>query len=173
VYSTHSLTDVQLLVAEMTEKQPNLSLAEMAGELALTEGEVTLALDQTMMTRADGKFAEAILKLLPEWGTVTTIVHSAGSIFEAKAPFPKGKAAHGYYNLMGGKEGQLHGHLRLDLVTDIAFVSKPFRGTESHYIGFYSATGSCVFKVYLGRDKRRQLIPEQIERFNQMKTEFV
>jgi len=173
MYSTHSLTEVQLMVAELTDRQPNLSMAEIAGELSLTEGEVTLALDQTMMTRVDGKFSQAILELLPEWGRVTTIVHSAGSIFEAKAPFPKGKVAHGYYNLMGGKEGQLHGHLRLDLLTDIAFVSKPFRGMESHYIGFYNAAGECGFKVYLGRDKKRQLIAEQVEKFNQTKTEFV
>ncbi len=91
-----------------------------------------------------------------------------GSIFEVKAPFPKGKLARGYYNLMG-KEGELHGHLRLDLVEHIALVSKPFMGQESYFIGFFAAQGECVFKVYLGRDKQRNLYPEQIEKFQQLK----
>lgn len=40
-----------------------------------------------------------------------------------KAPFPKGKDARGYYNLMG-RDGELHGHLKLDNVAGIALVSK-------------------------------------------------
>jgi hypothetical protein len=124
-----------------------------------------------MVTRVAGEHAQVILEQLPEWGSVTTIVHSFGSIFETKANFPKGKQAHGYYNLMG-KEGELHGHLRLDLMEHIALVSKSFRGLESHYIGFFDAQGNCVFKVYLGRDKKRQLFPNQVEAFTQLKKEF-
>ncbi len=30
---------------------------------------------------------------------------------------------------------------------------------------FYSRDGHCMFKVYLGRDAERQLIPAQVERF--------
>ncbi|MGL4837432.1 MAG: ChuX/HutX family heme-like substrate-binding protein, partial [Shewanella sp.] len=51
-------------------------------------------------------------------------------------------------------------------------VSKPFRGMESFYIGFFTAKGECMFKVYLGRDKKRQLFPEQKELFNQLKQEL-
>ena len=68
-----------------------------------------------------------------------------------------------------GKEGELHGHLRLEHVSDIALVSKPFMGQESYFIGFFAVTGECVFKVYLGRDKQRNLFPEQIEKFKLLK----
>jgi putative heme utilization carrier protein HutX len=71
-----------------------------------------------------------------------------------------------------GREGELHGHLRLDLVERIALVSKPFRKTESHYLGFFDQAGECVFKIYLGRDKKRQLFPEQVERFMTLKKDF-
>lgn len=168
-----SVTKQQALesVANMMEEDSNVPVSSMAEELGLNEGEVTFVLPSSMVTPVPGEKAQEILEALPAWGKVTTIVHSFGSIFEYKAPFPKGKVAHGYYNLMG-RDGELHGHLRLDLVQHIALVSKPFRGMESHYIGFYNEAGDCVFKVYLGRDKKRQLFPEQLEKLEQLKKEF-
>ncbi|WP_165312299.1 heme utilization cystosolic carrier protein HutX [Vibrio ziniensis] len=171
MYTTCSETEVQQKVTAALAEDSATPVSTMSEQLGLSEGAITLALPEEMMTRIDGKHAQTILEQLPEWGSVTTIVHSFGSIFETKANFPKGKEAHGYYNLMG-RDGELHGHLRLDLVEHIAFVSKPFRGMESHYIGFFNANGDCVFKVYVGRDKKRQLFPEQVEAFMQMKKEF-
>ncbi|MEZ8990269.1 heme utilization cystosolic carrier protein HutX [Vibrio breoganii] len=168
-----SLTKQQVLeaVATMMENDDAVPVSQMASELNVTEGEITFVLPSSMVTSVPGEKAQQILEALPTWGKVTTIVHSFGSIFEYKAPFPKGKVAHGYYNLMG-REGELHGHLRLDLVEHVALVSKPFRKMASHYIGFYDKAGECVFKVYLGRDKKRQLFPEQIEKLEQLKKEF-
>lgn len=171
MYTTCSETEVKHKVNEALAKDTATPVSEMSHQLGLSEGAITFALPDEMVTRVSGEHAQTILEQLPEWGNVTTIVHSFGSIFESKARFPKGKLAHGYYNLMG-KEGELHGHLRLDLVQHIAFVSKPFRGMESHYIGFFNGEGDCVFKVYVGRDKKRQLLTEQVETFMQMKTEF-
>ncbi|MDG3087614.1 heme utilization cystosolic carrier protein HutX [Vibrio hannami] len=169
MYLSRSFEETSKLVENFVANDPHQALSEMAKQLEMSEGEVTLALPEKMVKRVAGEHAESILTQLPGWGKVTTIIHSFGSIFEAKAPFPKGKNARGYYNLMGGKEGQLHGHLKLDLVEKIAFVSKPFMGAESYYIGFYDKNGGCIFKVYLGRDKKRQLFPEQVEHFNQLK----
>lgn len=163
--------EIKQRVAQYLVQDESTPVSSMVETLALTEGEITLALPEKMMARAEGALAQQILEALPSWGPVTSIVHSAGSIFEVKADFPKGKVAHGYYNLMG-RDGQLHGHLLLDPITDIAFVSKTFRGSESHYIGFFTGQGDCVFKVYLGRDKKRQLFPEQIELFQAMKQEL-
>ncbi|OBT15507.1 HuvX protein [Vibrio sp. UCD-FRSSP16_10] len=167
------LTKQQVLeaVATMMEKDDSVPVSEMSATLNLTEGEVTFVLPSTMLTPLASEHAQAILEALPSWGKVTTIVHSFGSIFEYKAPFPKGKVAHGYYNLMG-REGELHGHLKLDLVKHVAIVSKPFHKMESHFIGFYDEQGECVFKVYLGRNQKRQLFPEQLEKLQQLKKEF-
>ncbi len=137
----------------------------------MTEFDVVAALPQEMVAIAPGEQAQTILESLVGFGPVTTIVHSFGSIFEVKAPFPKGKVARGYYNLMG-REGELHGHLKLDNVKNIALVSKPFMGRESHYFGFFSECGSNIFKVYLGRDEKRELIAEQVTAFRAMQAEL-
>lgn len=170
MFLNKNLQEVQALVKQALAEDPGVNLATFAEEHRLTEGEVTIALPTELVASCVGQHAEAILTQLPEWGNVTTIVHSCGSIFEFKAPFPKGNLDHGYYNIMG-KAG-LHGHLRLDLIEHITFVSKAFHGMQTHYIGFYTDAGECVFKVYLGRDKKRQLLPEQVKNFHQIKQEL-
>lgn len=158
-------------VAQLIEQEPSLLPAAIAEKLGISEYEVVAALPQDMVALVPGEQAQTILESLVGFGPVTTIVHSFGSIFEVKAPFPKGKVARGYYNLMG-KEGELHGHLKLDNVNNIALVSKPFMGSESHYFGFFCEQGNNIFKIYLGRDKKRVLIPEQVATFKQWQQEF-
>lgn len=165
------MNDLHTQVAELLQQEPTLLPAAMAERLGTSELEIVRALPNEMAVIVEGGLAQSILESLVDFGPVTTIVHAFGSIFEVKAPFPKGKTARGYYNLMG-KSGELHGHLKLDNVAAIALVSKPFMGRESHYFGFFSTSGENIFKIYLGRDEKRELFPEQVSRFNTMKIEL-
>ncbi|WP_180762592.1 heme utilization cystosolic carrier protein HutX [Vibrio parahaemolyticus] len=165
------MESIEQQVEVLLEQEPQLLPAAMAERLGVTEFDVVAALLQEMVAISPGEQAQTILESLVGFGPVTTIVHSFGSIFEVKAPFPKGKVARGYYNLMG-REGELHGHLKLDNVKNIALVSKPFMGRESHYFGFFSECGSNIFKVYLGRDEKRELIAEQVTAFRAMQAEL-
>ncbi|EGQ9161166.1 heme utilization cystosolic carrier protein HutX [Vibrio parahaemolyticus] len=167
----NKMESIKQQVEVLLEQEPQLLPAAMAERLGVTEFDVVAALPQEMVAIAPGEQAQTILESLVGFGPVTTIVHSFGSIFEVKAPFPKGKVARGYYNLMG-REGELHGHLKLDNVKNIALVSKPFMGRESHYFGFFSEYGSNIFKVYLGRDEKRELIAEQVTAFRAMQVEL-
>nr|WP_086938055.1 heme utilization cystosolic carrier protein HutX [Thaumasiovibrio occultus] len=171
MYTTCTFDEAKQKVAALLAEQPGLTVTDLAEKADLTEAEACLALPEELVHVTDGKHAEAICTQLTTWGPVTTIVNSFGSIFEVKAPFPKGKTNHGYYNLLS-REG-LNGHLRLDLITHIGFVSKMFHGMETHHIAFFNGEGNCVFRVYLGRDKARNLLPEQVELYQAMKKEFV
>ena len=150
-------------VSELLANDPAQNTLLMAQALGITEGEVIRALPSEMVTLWSGSQSEALLTQLASWGKLTTIVESCGSIFEFKGPMPSGRVARGYYNLMGD-EG-LHGHLKLDDIAHIALLSKPFMGTESHAFVFIANDGRCAFKVYLGRDEKRRLLPEQQQRF--------
>ncbi|MDA0150572.1 heme utilization cystosolic carrier protein HutX [Vibrio sp. LaRot3] len=165
------MQDIHNDVALILEQDPNLLPAAIAERLGVAEFNVVSALPKEMVALASGVDAQAILEGLVDFGPVTTIVQSFGSIFEVKAPFPRGKMARGYYNLMG-TEGQLHGHLRLDNIKNIALVSKPFMGRESHYFGFFCEQGNNIFKIYLGRDDKRQLISAQVEQFKNKQAEL-
>lgn len=159
-------------VCDILEKEPSLLPAEIAAQLSVSEGDVVKSMPANLSSWVDGKHVQTIFETVAEWGPVTAIVHSGGSIFEVKAPFPKGKVAYGYYNLMG-RSGEMHGHLKLENMAAAAFVSKPFRGKESHYIGFFTADGESVFKIYLGRNEKRELFPEQIDAFNKLKEQLL
>lgn len=142
--------------------------AQVAAELNATELEVVLALPAEQLTLLPLTEKDTLLASLPEWGPMTTIIAISGSVFEFKGPFPKGKYAHGYYNLITKGDG-LHGHLKLDDVSTIALISKPFRGSESHSINFFGQQGEVIFKVYLGRDQQRVLLSDQVGRFQALK----
>ncbi|MEZ9819562.1 heme utilization cystosolic carrier protein HutX [Shewanella sp. 10N.286.45.A1] len=150
---------------------PSAMPSQIAAELNVSEFEVVSALPREQLALLPVSEKDALLTSLPEWGNMTTIVSASGSIFEFKGAFPKGKYAHGYYNLITKGDG-LHGHLKLDDISAIALISKPFRGTESHSINFFGPAGEVVFKVYLGRDKKRVLLPEQVARFKALKAEL-
>lgn len=153
-------------VADYLAQNPNAMTLQIAAELNLPEGKVLCALPEEFVRLFPADRAQDILTAISEWGTFTTIIEKEGSIFEIKDRFPSGSFGHGYYNLnMGMDQGAIHGHLKLDNIAQIAFVSLPFRGKESYNIAFVAQTGQTMFKVYLGRDEKRQLFPEQVEKF--------
>ena len=165
------MESIKQQVEMLLEQEPQLLSGAMAKRLGVSEFEVVAALPKQMVGVTSGDQAQSILEGLVGFGPVTTIVQSFGSIFEVMAPFPKGKVAHGYYNLMG-KNGELHGHLNLENVKNVALVSRISKGRESHYFGFFSECGSNIFKIYLGRDKKRELIKEQVTAFRAMQAKL-
>lgn len=157
---------LQQQVADLLAANPNIITLEIAAQLQQPEGNVLCALPAEFVRVFSGERAEEILSSISQWGIFTTIIEKEGCIFEIKDNFPTGMIGRGYYNLnMKGDEGAIHGHLKLDNIAQIAFVSLPFRGKESYNIAFIAHNGQTIFKVYLGRDEQRQLFPEQVAQF--------
>ncbi|GAB2509210.1 heme utilization cystosolic carrier protein HutX [Microbulbifer agarilyticus] len=159
---------MQEKVRELLASEAGFTLEQMAKKLDTSVREIIANLPQEMAALAGSEDVWSLIEELPSWGKVTAIVQNEGSVFEFKGEFPKGSVAHGYYNFMHHKN-PFHGHLLVDGIVEIAFVSKPHRGAESHSMVFLAPSGNCVFKVFLGRDAERKLIPEQVERFKQLK----
>ncbi|UAX43127.1 heme utilization cystosolic carrier protein HutX [Pasteurella canis] len=155
-------------VADYITENPMAITLDIAAHFNQPEGKILCALPDAFVRIFAGIRTEEILNEVSKWGTFTTIIEKEGSIFEIKDRFPTGMIGRGYYNLnMKGDEGALHGHLKLDNIDKIAFVSLPFRGKESYNIAFIANNGQTIFKIYLGRDEERQLFPEQVEKFKQ------
>lgn len=165
------MSSLRAQVAEIIAVNPSQMPGQIAAELGVTEFDVVANLPQEMVTVMPRAELDNLMADLPEWGNMTTIVSVAGSIFEFKGSFPMGKVGHGYYNLVTKGDG-LHGHLKLDNVAEVALVSKPFMGSESHSIQFFDGDGAIVFKIYLGRDRKRVLLADQVERFTALRNQF-
>ncbi|WGL16091.1 heme utilization cystosolic carrier protein HutX [Microbulbifer bruguierae] len=162
---------MQEKVQELLASESGFTLEQMAQQLDTSVREIIANLPSEMASLAASDAVWQLIEELPSWGKVTTIVQNEGSVFEFKGEFPKGSIAHGYYNFMHHKN-PFHGHLLVDGLTEVAFVSKPHRGAESHSMVFLAPSGNCVFKVFLGRDAERKLIPDQIERFKALKQQL-
>lgn len=162
-----ALTD-NTAIASMLADNPKMMPAQIAEEFGISELDVIKQLPKEQVHLLPLEQLDSLFEDLPSWGNVTTIITSSGSIFEVKGDFPKGKYGHGYYNLRSKGDG-LHGHMKFDAITAIGLVSRPFMGQESHAIYLFGQKGEVIFKIYLGRDKKRVLNPEQVERFNALK----
>lgn len=164
------MSSLKSQVAQLLHDNPNLITLEIASQLNVPEGDVLCNLPAQFVRLFSAEHAESIFQTISQWGTFTTIIEKAGSIFEVKDRFPSGMIGRGYYNLnMRGEEGGLHGHIKMDTLREIAFVSLPFRGKESYNIAFIAHSGETIFKVYLGRDEQRNLFPHQVEQFHSFK----
>jgi putative heme utilization carrier protein HutX len=110
-----------------------------------------------------GEQASQLLEKVSEWQNTTTIILHGGSVFEFKGVFPKGELAHGFYNLKGNTG--FEGHLKLGEIACIHFQDKLHRGRESYAFVFTDSSGSCIFKIFVGRDTYGQLYASQKSEF--------
>lgn len=101
------------------------------------------------------------------WGQVTFVVHTKDGVFETKAAIPPGEEGSGYFNIHGNSP--LGGHLKVDRCAAIYFVDRLFFGRRSCSVQFISVEGEAMFKVFVGRDERREMRPEQLALFEALR----
>lgn len=143
-------------------EQPAGVLDYIAKEVGVSPADLISCLPADQATSIAGNMFADVMNEISEWGEITFLVHTDDVILEAKGVVPKGDEAQGMYNLHGKPIG---GHLRIGNCASIAFVSRPLFSSITHSVQFFNHDGGCMFKIYLGRDKDRQLIPEQIAAF--------
>ena len=161
-----SALDLEAIRAALNE-QPDGVLDDIARRHGVPLRVVLDLLPEGAARSAPGaRFAE-IWGDLVEWGPVTFIVHTEDGVFETKASLPPGSEARGYFNIHG--ESPLGGHLRIARCAAIYFVDRPFFGRRSCSLQFINLDGGAMFKVFVGRDEKRELLSEQLVRFERLR----
>jgi len=150
-------------LAEALATNPTAALEDIARAAGVTPLDVLLALPAGEVTAFPGEHMVAVLDDVAGWGEITFIVNTGPVILEAKGPMHGGTVAHGMYNLKGKP---ISGHLNIAACAKVAFVRRKLFSMETRSVQFYGQDGGCLFKVYLGRDGNRQLIPAQIAAFD-------
>lgn len=158
------MSSLKQQVADFIEKNPNAITFSIAKELEQPEGTVILNLPDQFVRLIPAERAQELMESLPTWGEFMTLIIKEGCIFEIEGAFPEGSFGRNYYNLKHG-QGTIGGHLKLESIAHIAFVSFPFHGMESYNIAFIAHSGDVIFNLYLTRDEERNLLPEQVEKF--------
>jgi putative heme utilization carrier protein HutX len=97
-------------------------------------------------------------------------VHTPDIVLECAGKIPPGSFARGYFNIHG--DSPIGGHLKAEHCTHIAFVSRPFMGRPSRSLQFFNGAGEAMFKIFVRRDDKRELLPEQVARFDALREQL-
>ncbi len=155
------MTDTTLTLA--LADNPTAALEDIARAAGCTPLEVLEALPEGEVTHLPGDVLAQTLDDISTWGEITFIVNTGPVILEVKSEMGKGQLAGDMYNL---NEKPICGHLNAAACGRVAFVRRKLFSMETRSVQFYAKDGNCMFKIYLGRDAKRQLIPAQIEAFD-------
>jgi putative heme utilization carrier protein HutX len=153
----------RLPLAERLKQNADGILEQVARDYGVSTFEVVQALPTEHRTIVPGSRFEEILRALTEWGEVLFIVHTPDIVLECAGKVPPGSSGRGYFNLHG--DSPISGHIKADNCAHIVLVSRPFMGRPSCSLQFFNGIGEPMFKVFVRRDKDRNLIAEQVERF--------
>ncbi len=114
---------------------------------------------------------EALWQELASWGVVLFLVHTADVVLEVDGTLPIGSFGHGYYNIHG--DSPIGGHLKIENCKAIYLVDRAFHGRRSCSVQFFNGAGEVMFKIFVKRDAQRELLADQVARFEALKTQFV
>jgi len=158
-------TDAQTL-ASLTSKlaaDPGMIIEKAAKEFGVSLRQAVEALPADTRRFAPGEGFVDAMNDIATWGHVTLIIHTDDGVMEFSGPIPQGTLGHGYFNLAGTTG--FHGHLRHDRCAGIAFVERPLFGRLSASVLFLNVDGGIMFKVFVGRDEKRELLADQLAAF--------
>jgi putative heme utilization carrier protein HutX len=154
-------------LAERLAANPDGVLERIAVEHGVSTGDVVAALPAANQAFVPGARFQDVMTDLQSWGEVLVIVHTADIVLECVGTIPPGNIGRGYYNLHG--DSPIGGHIRYEACDRIAFVSRPFMGRQSCSIQFFNPAGEAMFKVFVRRDAERNLLADQVARFEELR----
>ena len=138
-----TIVEQQNKINELLNSGRPVTLETIAQALSVTAQEAAHLLPEGSATFAPGSDFESVWAAIAEWEKITFIVSAHGNVIEVETKLVTGKAAMGYYNLMGGKS-PLQGHFKYGDISEIGFVTMPFMGRESHFAAFFTTSGEVA-----------------------------
>jgi heme iron utilization protein len=157
-------------VKDALAAKPDGVVEQIAKECGVPSQVVLEALPAEQRMFVSENAFESLWSKLTGWGEILFIVHTADIVLECNGTLPKGAFGHGYFNIHG--DSPIGGHIRAANCRAIYIVDRPFHGRRSCSVQFYNADGEAMFKVFVLRNKARELIPAQLALFEQLKTDF-
>lgn len=153
------------ILAALAEK-PDGVLEAVAAASGASLHEVLRALPPQHVRILSSCDVEALWQRLGTWGEVLLIVHTPDIVLECTGVLPPGSNGHGYFNIHG--DSPIGGHIKASNCAAIALVDRPFHGRRSCSIQFLNGVGEAMFKIFVGRDAARELVPAQLAAFEEL-----
>lgn len=148
---------------------PGELLEQIAREYGVSTLEVVRNLPAEQGTLAPGEAFADIMQDITTWGDILFLIHNQDIVLECTGSLPPGTFGHGYFNIHG--DSPIGGHIKADHCKSVAFVA---RGAKriSMSVQFFNAAGDAMFKIFVGRDEKRELKPEQVQKFEALRARY-
>ncbi len=156
-------------IAALGEK-PDGVVEAIAAKAEVTPVEILALLPDGAATSAPENAFEAIWGEMTGWGEVLFIVHTDDIVLEAEGSLPAGSEGHGWFNIHG--DSPIGGHIARKNCAGITFVDRAFHGRRSCSVWFMNQKGAAMFKVFVKRDAARELIAEQLAKFEALRDRY-
>ena len=164
------VTDPMERVRQALAAKPDGVIEAIAREVGVSTLAVLEAAPEDQRRFLPAERFEALWQELADWGTVLFIVHTPDIVLECEGSLPVGSFGHGYYNIHG--DSPIGGHIKAGNCRTIALVDRQFHGRRSCSVQFFNGAGEAMFKVFVRRDEARELLADQVERFEALKRDF-
>lgn len=152
---------------ERLAKNPDGIVERIAREYGVSTLAVIEALPAAHRTLIKGELFADVMKELESWGEILFIVHTPDIVLECAGMIPPGSFGRGYYNIHG--DSPIGGHIRAEACSRIVFLARPFMGRQSCSIQFFNGDGEAMFKVFVRRDEKREMLAHQVAKFEAMR----
>lgn len=164
-----TLTDERPSLAARAAASPGDLLEQIAREYGVSTLDVVRNLPAEQATVVPGEAFADIMQDITTWGEILFLIHNADIVLECTGVLPQGSFSHGYYNIHG--DSPIGGHIKADNCKAIAFVVRGLKRVGMS-VQFYNAAGEAAYKIFVRRDENRELIPEQVKRFEALRLRF-
>lgn len=155
------------LLRDRLAEKPDGVVEALAREIGVPTQVVLEALPSEARIFVGAERFEEIWNEVGRWGEVLFIVHTSDIVLECSGSLPKGTHGQGYFNIHG--DSPIGGHIRLSNCAAIYLVDRLFHGRRSCSIQFFNREGEAMFKVFIRRDRERNLDSEQLRFFEALK----
>ena len=165
----NTLVEERMPLAARVAASPGDLLEAIARDYGVSTLEVVRNLPSEQGAVVSGEAFADIMQEITTWGEILFLIHNADIVLECTGTLPPGSFGHGYFNIHG--DSPIGGHIKADNCKAIAFVARGAKRV-SMSIQFYNAAGDAMFKIFVRRDAARELIPDQVAKFEALRARY-
>lgn len=165
--ATADIADRIALLREIIARKPDGVVEAMAREAGVPTQVALEAMPDDQRLFVPAEHFESIWREIGTWGEILFIVHTDDIVLECEGSLPAGSFGHGYYNIHG--DSPIGGHVRATNCRAIYLVDRAFHGRRSCSVQMFNDEGEAMFKIFVRRDRERNLLPDQLARFEALK----
>lgn len=158
------------MLAYLQDNRPYI-LSSVAEACDANEWDVVQNLPYEVCASAGPEHFEAIWEGICGWDKCIFCIIHLGTVLEISGKLALGKHGHGYYNLSHADGSCIAGHVKIDDIKGMAFVSLNSHKMNLMHIAFYNNDDKAKFFVFVGRENKEN-IPAAVDSFNALKEAY-